>query len=175
MTNRLHHSITMFAAALPVLAQALLLWHALVNTKPFKFMTDPPARAFAMTAVMGAIVAVIAAIAVPLLLRKSRQEYGPLIAVGIAVLIFAVSFWAATLSTVDSAATNGSHTLSQPDVDGISARTPSREENVAEARREFLRKLADIALVGLLTGGLASFALRSLIRRRALRRSSTRD
>jgi hypothetical protein len=163
MTERSGRLLTLVASAIPVIAEVGYISHGLIQTKPFKLMTDPPAKLYVAIAIVAALCALVTVIVVTLASSRPRLSAAPLIAAGVATLLYIAIFFAFTAAI-------------HPQTDSVTRSVAAghgevgevvhpRSVSLAEAQDEYIHQLEIAAAVALVLAIAAGAVLRPIVRR----------
>jgi hypothetical protein len=144
-------------ASVGVLAQVIILWHALVHTYPFKMMTYPPWRFYQQVGYFGGVGVLLCTAGLALLFARKAPLLLPILLTTAAPLLYVLGVVLATGAAYGW--TVPPHTRN---FDGY---------EVVQATREFTETARHLAIVGCLVGGFCSLVL--WVAKRSHSKSST--
>ena len=146
---------------LPVLTQVIYLSHTLLNTKPFKLMSDPSPKIFAAIAVVASALSIAATTLLAARLRRSLVPAVPILAVIVVAAIWLLTFWAFT--ALDQPRPVGPRLAGG--TSGVQEVVTTRSDRLAHAWSDYGRKVGMITLLTVVFGAIAGAALRSIMGR----------
>jgi hypothetical protein len=155
--------LTAFAAVVPVATEVTYISHALIQTKPFKVMADPPAQLFVKIALIGAICALLAVIVAVRSASSTRLSAAPVVAVSMATLLYLASYFTLTTLAPRKTVERSAVAAAAGEVTGV---TPARQVRLAEAREEYVQQLGIASAAALLLAFVAGGGLHFALRRR---------